>query len=215
VTGRPLQGKVEQDAEALTALPDGSFVVGFERRHRLLRYPVTDQPLRGVPTPLDPPAELSSAPPNEGVEALSTLPDGRLFALTEDLAVEGGVRGWTGGVSGWTPFTFPVAGLPRPAGSACLPSGDVVVLVRGYSPATGVVVRLERLRAKDLERGGVVPGDLLAELKAPLTVDNFEGIDTREGPDGEVLLYLASDDNFSRSQRTLLLMFALATGDAE
>jgi len=217
VTGRALQGKVEQDAEALTELPDGSFVVAFERRHRLLRYPVTHQPLRGVPTPLDPPPGLAGAPPNEGVEALTTLSNGRLFALTENLAVEGGVRGWTGGASGWKPFAFRVSGLPRPSGSACLPSGDVVVLVRGYSPATGVVVRLELLRTADLEHGGTVAGYLLAVLKAPLTVDNFEGIAAREGTDGEVLLYLVSDDNFSRSQRTLLMMFALRLppGDAE
>ncbi len=48
-----------------------------------------------------------------------------------------------------------------------------------------------------------------ADRGQPLTIDNFEALATRRGPDGEILIYLMSDDNFSFFQRTLLLMFAL------
>ena len=42
-----------------------------------------------------------------------------------------------------------------------------------------------------------------------MTVDNFEGIDVRKGPAGEIFIYLISDDNFNPEQRTLLMMFEL------
>ena len=47
----------------------------------------------------------------------------------------------------------------------------------------------------------------LAELNIFLTIDNFEGIAAKELPDGKVRLYIISDDNFSASQRTLLMIF--------
>jgi hypothetical protein len=37
----------------------------------------------------------------------------------------------------------------------------------------------------------------------------MEGIEVKSGPDGETLVYLLSDDNFSILQRSLLLMFEL------
>jgi hypothetical protein len=37
----------------------------------------------------------------------------------------------------------------------------------------------------------------------------MEGIDAHVTPDGETVLTLVSDDNFSMLQRTLLLQFAL------
>jgi len=40
-------------------------------------------------------------------------------------------------------------------------------------------------------------------------IDNMEGIAVRRGTNGETLLYMISDDNFSARQRTLLLMFEL------
>jgi hypothetical protein len=38
-------------------------------------------------------------------------------------------------------------------------------------------------------------------------MDNFEGVAARRMPDGRVRLYIVSDDNFSASQRTLLMIF--------
>ena len=49
--------------------------------------------------------------------------------------------------------------------------------------------------------------ELLAEIAAPLAVDNFEGVAAVRAPDGGVRLYIVSDDNFSPRQRTLLLAF--------
>ena len=48
----------------------------------------------------------------------------------------------------------------------------------------------------------------LSAIEPPLTVDNFEGLAVREEA-GRTFLYIVSDDNFSGSQRTLLMKFEL------
>lgn len=206
--GRALEGKAEQDAEALTSLPDGSLIVAFERDHRIWRYggtaPFAERP-SGVPSP----DGLDRAPANGGIETLVALDRDRLWALTEDLVEDGLVRGWLSESGRWSPVGYRLHGSLRPSDGARLPSGDVLVLERGYSAATGVVVRISRLAGSELAAGAALEGRTLAELRPPLTVDNFEGIAARRGEGGESLVYLVSDDNFSDKQRTLLLMFAL------
>jgi hypothetical protein len=49
----------------------------------------------------------------------------------------------------------------------------------------------------------------LADMSLLLTIDNFEGIAAKEMPGGRVRLYVISDNNFSASQRTLLMVFDL------
>jgi hypothetical protein len=46
-------------------------------------------------------------------------------------------------------------------------------------------------------------------LEPPLNAHNFEGIASREGSNGETLIYLLSDNDFDEDQRTLLVMFEL------
>lgn len=206
--GQPLVGKVYQDAESLVHLADGSWVVGFERRHRLWRYPADAAPL-GVAEPLAAPKDLYRAPENGGIEALTALPDGRLVAITEEFMVRERLRGWVRKGQRWQPFTYPAQGLLRPSGMAVLPSGDLLVLERGYSPDAGVTIRLRRVRTSALRKNATLEGDVLVQIQPPLTVDNFEGLAARRSASGETLVYLLSDDNFSANQRTLLLMFAL------
>lgn len=53
----------------------------------------------------------------------------------------------------------------------------------------------------------VTSSRVLAEMNVFLTIDNFEGIAARRLPDGRVRLFVVSDDNFSESQRTLLMIY--------
>jgi hypothetical protein len=207
---RPLEGKKTQDAEALTSLDDGTLIVSFERQHRLWRFGAGPRPFAVPPLVQTPPAGLESAPSNGGIETLVALDGGRLLALTEDLVEDGLVRGWLFANGRWDPLGYRVHGSLRPSDGARLPSGDVLILERNYDAATGVVVRLSCVAASDLAPAAALEGRALAEVRRPLTVDNFEGIAARRGPAGETLVYLLSDDNFSAEQRTLLLMFALA-----
>jgi hypothetical protein len=50
---------------------------------------------------------------------------------------------------------------------------------------------------------------MLASLQAPFPVDNYEGLALTARPDGGLRLYVISDDNFRKRQRTILLTFVL------
>jgi hypothetical protein len=208
--GRPPESKDARDAESLALLPDGGFVVGFERQHRLLRYPAGTGRPDGVPVPVPPPPGLDEAPFNGGIEALVVLRGGALFALTEYWIEKDEIVGWTGGPGDWKRLGMRFEGALRPSDAAALPQGDVLVLERAYNPERGVVsVRIRRIERQAIRPGAALRGRPVAEFAPPLTLDNYEGI-AAVGEPGEVEVYLASDDNRDRvRQRTLLLAFAL------
>jgi hypothetical protein len=85
-----------------------------------------------------------------------------------------------------------------------------VVLQRRYTPETGVAARIVRFRpgaADGRPRREVLGLETLADLLPPLSVDNMEGLAYRDA--GGSFVYLISDDNFSPTQRTLLLKFEI------
>jgi hypothetical protein len=207
--GKPLAGKRQQDAESLVQMGDGSFIVGFERWHRLWRYPSGPD---GPAQPVDPPKDLEDAPENGGIETLVRLSGERLLALTEEKQKQGILEGWLRHGGRWEGIGYRLEGALRPSGGCLLPSGDLLVLERSYTKETGVTARLRRLPAASVVPGAVLEGTAIATLARPLTVDNFEGLSCRAGKSGETLVYVISDDNFSPDQRTLLLMFALRGG---
>jgi hypothetical protein len=209
-SGRPLEGKEYQDAESLAVLPDGSVMVGFERHHRLWRFPAGGTALDNNPMPQRVPNNLYKAPMNGGIEALGSLWDGRLFALTEYWIDKDVVRGWLGGGAGWWEIGYRFEGAYRPSDAGVMANSDLAVLERAYNPNRGIIgIRVSHVRTADLRRGARIKGEVLAELLPPLTLDNFEGIACRANEKGETILYLVSDNNFSDKQRTLLMMFAL------
>jgi hypothetical protein len=209
--GRPLAGKENQDAESLTRLPDGSMIVGFERAHRLWKYPAGENPLDGNPVPLRVPNNLYKAPLNGGIEALGSLWDGRLFALTEYWIDKDAVRGWLGGGAGWWPIGYRFQGAYRPSDATVMPNDDLAVLERAYNPNRGIIgIHITHVKTEDLKKGAKLQSEVLADLQPPLTLDNFEGIASRADAQGRTLFYVVSDNNFSDKQRTLLLLFALA-----
>jgi len=204
--GKPLEGKEHQDAESLAQMADGSFLVGFERWHRIWRYP--DGP-GGRAEVVDPPQGLDGSPDNGGLETLVPLGGDLVLALTEQKVKDGVVEGWLRRRRRWDPIGFRAEGLLRPSAGCRLPSGDLLVLERHYSREAGHTARLRRVPAAAIVPGAVLEGTVLATLTRPLTLDNFEGLACRAGEGGETLLYLLSDDNFGADQKTLLLMFAL------
>ena len=92
-----------------------------------------------------------------------------------------------------------------------MPNDDLAVVERAYNPNRGIIgVRIAHVKTDDLKKGAKLRSEILADLKPPLTLDNFEGIACRADAQGRSLFYILSDNNFSDSQRTLLLLFALA-----
>ena len=118
--GKTPEGKDAKDAESLALLPDGGFVVGFEREHRLLRYPAGTGRPDGVPVPVPSPPGLEKAPFNGGIEALVALRGGGLLALTEYWIEKDQVVGWTDGPDGGSGSGCASRGpCGRPTGPPC------------------------------------------------------------------------------------------------
>jgi hypothetical protein len=208
--GRPLASKEAADSESMARMPDGSFVVGFEHQHRLWHYDGSsghpDGPARALPSP----AGLEVAPENGGLEAVVALPTGRLLALTEYWIVGDVIRGWFDGPDAWKPLGYRFSGPYRPSDAAVLPSGDVLVLERAYNPQRGVIgIHFRRLQSRRLKKNAALSSELLGTLEPPLLLDNFEGIDCLGAPGKPTVVYVISDDNFNKEQRTLLLKFEL------
>ena len=102
------------------------------------------------------------------------------------------------------------AGLSSGVMSIPLPRvfGRLLLLNRRFSIFEGLTAKLVVADPGGAKAGGVLTGAEIAHFEAPLTVDNMEALSvTREG--GRTFIWIASDDNFSAIQRTLLLKFAL------
>jgi hypothetical protein len=85
----------------------------------------------------------------------------------------------------------------------------VIFVERSFSFIAGLDIRVASVPAASIQPGATLMPREIAKLSHPLTIDNFEGIAARRDENGDTLIYLVSDDNFSALQRTLLVMFAL------
>jgi hypothetical protein len=209
--GKHVTGSL-RDAEALTPDGRGGFLVAFERRHRIWRYPSRrPSPLTGPPNRMSgTKSVLRDQPRNGGVESLTRLCDGRLLAISEEKRLESGaLRGWLRRSGVWSPLVYETVEEFHPTDAATLPDCRIVILERSFNFIDGPEARLVILEPASIRSGATLNGRELAQLAPPLTVDNMEGLSARRGAAGEILLYLVSDDNFSGLQRTILLMFAL------
>ncbi|MDT7934471.1 MAG: esterase-like activity of phytase family protein [Sphingomonadaceae bacterium] len=206
IDGAPLLGKTMSDAEALEIEPDGTRLVAFERRHRVLAYPADGGAPNLVPFP--DPAWLASLPVNGGLEAMARVGGLRVF-LSEDTGADGvNAVLWPVGRStgyGRTIYQAPLG--YKPTDAIALDDRTMLVLNRRFTISDGMSAVLTRV-AVDPMRMTLSKPETVAELVPPVSVDNMEAITLkREG--GRVFVYLASDDNFSPLQRTLLLKFEL------
>jgi hypothetical protein len=209
-SGQPLARGHAGDAESLARRPDGTWLVGFERWHRIRAYRDID----GPGTYVEIPRGLERAPGNGGLEALAVLADRRWLLLAEQLSTAGppGLRqGWLGGPGQWRPLVYrPGEGL-NPVDAAALPDGGALVLERGFSILGGFTGRLVRVSPAMLAAaaaGAVLEGEELLRLVAPLPVDNYEAVCVLR-VDGRLMVVLGSDDNESPLQSTWLLFFGM------
>jgi hypothetical protein len=84
-----------------------------------------------------------------------------------------------------------------------------LVLERKFSLLSGIGIRIRRIALTSVAPGAVVDGPPIFDADLGHQIDNMEGIDAYVTPDGETVLTMVSDDNFSMLQRTLLLQFTL------
>ncbi len=200
--GRKLRRKSEADAEALTRGREGGWLVSFEREHRIWRY---DQIGGRASDPALAIADLAfGADENKGIEALALSPDG-LLACGEwaGTATPNCMRERGGGLVSFD-LSPPQEWAGRgavPTDAACNSAGTCYVLFRSYSPDAGNAAAIVALAPDN-------SASTLAAFLPPVTLDNFEALAIREEA-GRTYLYIASDNNFSRSQRTLVMKFEL------
>lgn len=209
--GKMLDAKKRGDAEALTRLPSGEWLVAFEQEHRIWRYADLAGPATGTDTRAA--ALTTGAAPNEGIETLAAYPGGVLACgewsdparpnclRTADsgtalfhLAAPGGIAE-AGGV---------------PTDATCKADGTCYVLFRSYNAGEGNRAAIIALAPDN-------SATTLAVLTPPLKLDNFEGLAVREEP-GRTVLFIASDDNLQNCatvkkpgcQRNLIYKFEIA-----
>lgn len=209
--GQPLARGYGGDAEGLARLPDGSWLVSFERWHRLRTF----RGFNGPGAYVEAPPGLDRAPFNGGVEALAVLADGAWFLVTESMPAGADPRlrrAWLGGPSAWKAVSYRAAPGFDPADASALPDGGAVVLERRFSFLGGFGGRVVRLTAEQLRGAGpgtVLEGEEILRLTPPLPTENYEAIAAARH-NGRKLLAVLADDNENMLQRSLLLLFAYA-----
>jgi len=196
LSGAPIVEKRDGDAEGLAVNAAGEVIVSFERDHRIWNYGPANAP-HAVPTVLARPDFAFTN--NDGMEGISIAPAGLRVA------------GESGGVWDCRPTACTVVTAPP---ATPFPDTEYRITGMDRDPAgEGWFVLQRRFRAPADVRAHIrhmapdgTLGPVLVELKFPGTTDNFEGI-AAVARDGVTRLYILSDDNSSKKQRTLLLAF--------
>lgn len=208
--GRSIEDDRNSDIEAIARMPDGGWLVAFERNHRLLHYPASFAPLRAAPRLLLTPPGLERARSNRGIEAATETADKKILLIAEDLVTSRAFNfAWLGNGADWTPMSYTLFPPYKPTGAALLPNGDIVVVERRFTPPGDVGSRVAIIARRGLRPGAPIQTTELARIEKPFVTENFEAITARSAGRGQTLIYLASDNNFSDKQRNLLLMFEI------
>jgi hypothetical protein len=212
--GKPLTARGWFDSESIAL--DGSLVyVGLERVNQLLRFDFAKGFTRSLGEVVPLPPAARRLPYNKGLEALVMVPKGQalagtLIAISErGLDASGNIIGFL--LGGKTPGQFSIRRSENfdVSDAVLLPSGDLLVLERKFSWLGGIGIRIRRVALAAIAPGAVIDGPAIFNADLGHEIDNMEGIDAHVTPEGDTVLTLVSDDNFSLIQRNLLLQFTL------
>jgi hypothetical protein len=212
--GRTLAARGWYDTESLTER-DGWLYVGIERANRIVRFDFARHGLLARAEVVPAPPGILRLPYNKGLEALTFAPRnsklaGTLLAFSErGLDPNGNLKAFL--IGGATPGEFSVKRRDDfdISDSVTLPSGDVLLLERRFSWWSGIAMRLRRIAVADIAPGALVDGSSLLFADMGYQIDNMEGLSVHTAANGDTVLTLISDDNFSILQRTVLLQFRL------
>lgn len=207
---QPVKGLT--DIESLAHDPrSGRFWIGYEGHNAIDRLDRKfHSPERARP------AQMEGWPKNRGPEAIARLADGRFLVLAE------GNGRWPSESWDFPGLLFsgdPVDGAPalsfrfaapkeyRPVDMVPIPDGRVLILLRKLHWAlpprfTSVLMVADPAQ---IAPGGQWVGRQIAAIEPPLPSDNYEGLAMWPRGDGSLDLWIISDDNQARFQRTLLL----------
>jgi hypothetical protein len=212
--GKPITTRGWFDSESI-ALDGSQVYIGLERVNMVLRFDFSKGFTRAPAEVVTMPPAVKKLPFNKGLEALVMVPRGlplagTLIALSErGLDANGNLIAFL--VGGPNPGQFSVRRTDSfdISDATLLPSGELLVLERKFSLINGVGIRIRNIPLKSIAPGAVVDGPSIFDADLGNEIDNMEGIDSFVTPEGDTVLTLVSDDNFSMIQRTLLLQFTM------
>ena len=198
------------DIEAVTRdARTGQVWAAYERSNTIERYSAA---LRSEARAQ--PAAMQGWRGNSGAEAMVRLADGRFIVLAEvnprwfsdDVP---GLLFAGDPVAGAAPISFgfrPPEGF-RPVDMALLPNGRVLILVRDvvWPMPPRFAGKLVLADPSAIRAGEAWSGTVIADFDDRVPCDNYEGLAVVPAPGGGLVLWLISDDNSIRLQRTLLL----------
>jgi hypothetical protein len=213
--GRPLATHGWFDAESLTE-HDGALYIGIERVEQIVRFDYRRDGLQARGQPIKVPAEFKSFTYNKSLECLTAPPQGsplagELIAVTEQsLDSAGNLRSFLLGGKDVVRFSVKRTDDFDVSDCAILPPGDLLLLERRrFSPTRGFAIRIRRIALASIKPGELVDGRTMIEADLAYQIDNMEGIAVHRDAQGEAIVTMVSDDNFSIIERNLLLQFAV------
>lgn len=204
--------KFDTDSESLAHdATRAQWWIGFEWRNVICR--VSSDLATGERVTA--PRTMAGWPRKYGPETLVQLNDGRFLAIEEGqpgTATPRRVLIFNGDPA--DPAT-PVALLSyappvgfNPTDGAQLPDGRLLILNRRFALASLFTAKLVIINPAAMQPGSTMTGRVIATFESPVITDNFEGLSVTV-ENGQPMLWIVSDDNYMRWQRTLLLKFAL------
>ena len=215
--GKPLADRKWYDTESVADDGAGAIYVGIERVNKIVKFDYGKFGLLAKGQPIAVPADIDTLPLNRGLEALTVIPKGMpnagaLIAISErGLDAAGNIKGWL--IGGATPGAFSVKRSDDFDATDCIvaPNGDLMLLERKFSWSSGVAMRLRRIALSSIVPGATVDGKILISADMGFQIDNMEGLAIHREKNGDLVLTMISDDNFSMLQRTILLQFTLVS----
>lgn len=203
-SGRP-PSTFKMDVEGLSRMPDGRIAQAFEG---FVRIELLENP-QARPTAIHRWDRFVALFGNQAFEALATLPDGRLMAISERQKPRGTAqvmlydgKDWAAGPGLPVPNRFAVTGADVG------PDGCLYVLDRRYGVASGFRARVHRMRYEN----GAWARDTLY-VTPPASLGNVEGLSSWQDADGRVVLSLVTDNGFLPLTRTRLIELRLTPGE--
>ena len=205
-TGTPLVGEAS-DSEGLV-LEGETAIVSLERFHRVDLFSVMEDEWRTTETLLS--RDDATLLNNSGFEALTRLADGRLMVISEGTDDNGWalafISAHPSGRGPWTQHHYQSGSGTTVTDADVDPlTGDLFVLERGFAQMTGPRVRITRVAVGDVGTSDPMEGRQLGQYNFFHGIDNMEGLKVSRNSNGELILHMMSDDNFSDLQRTVLM----------
>lgn len=204
--------KTDNDTEALAYDPEGhQWWVAYEWRNAICRIDGDFSKAMAVRVP----PEIALMHQKRGAETMIRLHDGRFLIIAESVSATTGIAKAflfnsdpTDTAARATVFGYqPPAGF-KPTDAAQLPDGRLIIINRRFTPWALFTSEITLVEAIGDNPTGTLQGKAIARFDAPTVTENLEGV-AISTENGKPVIWLISDNNYMRWQRTLLLKFAL------